>query len=111
MSIERTREVLREWHEQHPWPSIPLADLVFKHMGPDAPQDGPRADYVHTGRTYWGKQDRPVHVITSDRPLSIGKYPTLCGRSTDGGTAIGPDSDVTCRTCAGRLAALRETAR
>lgn len=108
MSIARNRELLREWHQQHPWQSISLMELTLKHMGPDAPKDGAKADWVRMGRTYWGKQDRPIHVLTMSRPLSIGKYPTLCGRSTDGGAAVGPDSEVTCRTCARRLAILRK---
>lgn len=105
MNIDMAR--LRGWHAEHPWQEIQLASLLWE-SGPDSAETGPQAKRIRTGSTYWGKPDRPVHVITSEHERPGGKAPTLCGRSTDAGVSYRADSEVTCRLCAKRLAALRD---
>ena len=55
------------------------------------------SDRVLYGSTYYGRPDRPVHLVLDDSP---GRKLTACGRRLDIGTpTCGPVENVTCRRC------------
>ncbi len=55
------------------------------------------------GSTYYGRHDRPVHVVLDTGP-GPGPKPTACGRRLDIGTpTLGPSENVTCHRCLARL--------
>lgn len=87
---------------------IQLGALLLRTDSAEAARQATAADvdFVRLGST--GKPGRPVHVLTRDaRSLRGGRNSTLCSRSTDATPRFGPDSEITCRICARRLAALR----